>query len=82
MGPSRLLAQPLWVNLLALVPLSLYFALRRRGIQISWRQFLFATIFALAFGFVEATVAVYLARIIREVIASDSHWCEVGCKSR
>jgi len=60
MGPSRLLAQPLWVNLLALVPLSLYFALRRRGIQISWRQFLFATIFALAFGFVEATVAVYL----------------------
>jgi hypothetical protein len=23
-----------------------------------------------------------LARIIREVIASDSHWCEVGCKSR
>jgi hypothetical protein len=23
-----------------------------------------------------------LARIIREVIASDSYWCEVGCKSR
>ena len=23
-----------------------------------------------------------LARIIREDIASDSHWCEVGCKSR
>src|SRR3974390_154332 len=61
MGPSRLLAQPLWVNLLALVPLSLYFALRRRGIQISWRQLLFATIFALAFGFVEAAVAVYLS---------------------
>ena len=23
-----------------------------------------------------------LARIIREDIASASHWCEVGCKSR
>lgn len=61
MGQFRLLAHPLWVNLLVLVPLALYFAWRNRGIQISWRQFLFATIFSVAFGFVEAAVAVYLS---------------------
>jgi hypothetical protein len=56
----RLPAQPLWVNLLVLVPLAVYFGWRRRGIQIFRRQFVFATIFALSFGFVEAAVAVYL----------------------
>ena len=61
MGRSGLLAHPLWVNFLVLVPLALYLGWRRRGIQISAQQFLFATIFALAFGFVEAAVVVYLA---------------------
>ena len=61
MGQSRLLAQPLWINLLVLVPVAVYFAWRRRGIQISGRQFLFATIFAVSFGFVEAAAAVYLS---------------------
>src|SRR5580765_310149 len=61
MGQSRLLAHPLWVNLLVLVPLASYFAWRRSGIQIPRRQFFFATMFALAFGFVEAAVAVYLS---------------------
>jgi hypothetical protein len=61
MGHSLLLAHPLWVNLLALVPLAPYVAWRRTGIQIPGRQLLFATIFALAFGFVEAAVVVYLS---------------------
>jgi hypothetical protein len=61
MGQSRLLAQPLWVNLLVLVPVAVYFAWRRKGIQISGRQLLFAAVFALAFGFVEAAVVVYLS---------------------
>jgi hypothetical protein len=60
MGQFQLLAQPLWVNLLLLIPLALYFAWRSKRIQISGGQFLFATIFALAFGFVEAAVVVYL----------------------
>ncbi len=60
MGQFQLLAQPLWVNLLVLIPLALFFGWRSRGIQISGRQFFFATTFALAFGFVEATVVVYL----------------------
>ena len=61
MGEFRLLAHPLWVNLLVLIPVLLYFAWRIRGIQIPGRQLLFATIFALAFGFLEAAVAGYLS---------------------
>jgi hypothetical protein len=61
MGEFRFPAHPLWVNLLVLIPLAVYFAWRRKGIQIPGRQILFATIFALAFGFVEAAVAVYLS---------------------
>src|SRR5215469_9949099 len=60
MGHFQFLAQPVWVNLLVLTPFALYFVGRSRSIQISGRQFLFATVFALAFGFVEAAVVVYL----------------------
>ena len=51
----------MWVNLLVLIPLTLYFAWRNRGVQIPGRQLLFVSIFALAFGFVEAAAAVYLS---------------------
>src|SRR5215471_12041693 len=61
MGQSRLMAHPLSVNLLVLVPMAVYFAWRRKGIQISGRQLLFATTFAIAFGFVEAAVVTYLS---------------------
>jgi len=60
MAQFQLLAQPLWVNLLLLIPLALFFGWRSRGIQISGRKLLVAAIFATAFGFVEATVVVYL----------------------
>jgi hypothetical protein len=58
---GRILAHPPWVNLLILVPVAVYFAWRRRGFQISGRQLLFASIFAVAFGFVEAAVVAYLS---------------------
>lgn len=61
MGQFRLLAHPLWVNLLVLIPLALFLAWRNRGIQISGRPLLFVTIFSLAFGFVEAAAAIYLS---------------------
>jgi hypothetical protein len=60
MGQFQFLAQPLWVNLLVFIPLGLFIGWRSRGLQISGCQFLFATLFALAFGFVEAAVVVYL----------------------
>ena len=55
-----LLAQPLWVNLLVFIPLGLFLGWRSKGLQISGTQLLFATLFGLAFGFVEAAVVVYL----------------------
>jgi len=59
MAQFQVLAQPLWVNLLV-CPTSPVFRRRRKGVQISGRQLLLATLFALAFGFVEAAVVVYL----------------------
>ena len=60
MEQFQLLAQPLWVNLLVVIPLVVFFGWRGRSVQISVRQLVFATVFALAFGFVEAAVVVYL----------------------
>jgi hypothetical protein len=71
MGEFRLLAHPLSVNLLVLVRLILYFSWRNRGIQISERQLLFVGIFALAFGFGEAVVAIRVSRFHAE--ASHAH---------
>lgn len=53
-------AQPWWVNLLIMVPGVVYFLWRRKNLQLVWRQMLAITVFALAFGFVEAAVVVYL----------------------
>jgi hypothetical protein len=60
MGQVQLLAQPLWVNLLVFIPLGVLVGWRSKGLQISASQLLFATLFALAFGFGEAAVVVYL----------------------
>jgi hypothetical protein len=60
MGQFQLLAYPLWVNLFVFLPLCVFIGWRGRGLQIPARQFLFVTLFALAFGFVEAAVVVYL----------------------
>jgi hypothetical protein len=56
----QVFARPWWVNLLIVVPGAAYFLWRRRGLQFAWRQMLALTAFALAFGFVEGTVVVYL----------------------
>jgi hypothetical protein len=53
-------AQPWWVNLLVLIPFTTYFALRRTGLLLRWRQLTALAIFATSFGFVEAAVVVYL----------------------
>ena len=57
-------AQPWWVNLLLLIPLATYFAYRRKGLSLHWRQLVTIAIFAAAFGFVEAAVVVYLRAAI------------------
>jgi hypothetical protein len=55
----HLWAQPLWVNLLNLIPLAAAFKFRRKHL-LGWRQLILITLFAGAFGFVEAAVVVYL----------------------
>jgi hypothetical protein len=56
----QLFAQPWWVNLLLFVPLVAVYRWRRKPLDLSASQLLFAGLFAAAFGFVEACVVVYL----------------------
>jgi hypothetical protein len=60
MAQWQLFAQPWWVNLLILIPVIAFWAWRKQGLEIRRRQLLFIAIFAIAFGFVEAAVVVYL----------------------
>jgi len=57
----KLIAVPWWVNLLVLVPPFACFLWKRSGgVALAARQLLTSGVFAAAFGFVEATVVVYL----------------------
>lgn len=56
----RLVAQPWWVNLAILIPLAAYWAWRIRGTGLTARHLVFSGLFAVAFGFLEATVVAYL----------------------
>jgi hypothetical protein len=64
MEKLQLWAQPWWVNLLILIPVATYFAFRRKGRLLSRRTLLTIAVFAVAFGFVEAAVVVYLRAAI------------------
>src|SRR5882724_8936102 len=55
-----LVAQPWWVNLIALIPPLAYFSWRRGGVALSARQLAVSGVFAASFGFMEAVVVVYL----------------------
>ena len=56
----KLIAEPWWVNLLVLVPPFAYFRWKRGGVALASKQLFTSGVFAAAFGFVEATVVVYL----------------------
>lgn len=53
-------AQPLWVNALVLVPFIIYFLWRKEGLRISRGILIITALFGISFGFVEASVVVYL----------------------
>ena len=59
-----LVAQPWWVNLIALIPPLAYFSWRRGGVALSARQLAVSGVFAASFGFLEAVVVVYLRAAI------------------
>lgn len=56
----QLFAHPWWVNLLILVPVAMYLLWRRDGLDLNVTRKLIIAVFAVAFGFVEAAVVVYL----------------------
>ena len=60
MNALPLFARPGWVNLLILVPLASFALWRRTGLDIAARILIAAGVFGMAFGFVEASVVVYL----------------------
>ena len=60
MRQFQIWAQPWWVNVLILIPLAAAFIFRRAGCLLGRRQLVVITMFAAAFGFVEASVVVYL----------------------
>jgi len=60
MNEFVLLAEPWWVNLFIFVPFVTYYLWRRKGLAIPISVFLTASLFGIAFGFVEAAVVVYL----------------------
>lgn len=53
-------AQPWWVNLLLLIPAIAAFTARREKLPLIRRQLFLMAVFAVAFGFAEAAVVVYL----------------------
>jgi hypothetical protein len=55
-----LFATPGWVNFLILIPIVPYLLSRKDKIRVGKKRLLIAAIFAVAFGFVEAAVVVYL----------------------
>ena len=57
-------AEPWWVNLLLLVPLVSFYAWRNSGLAIANRTLVVTAFFGAAFGFVEASVVVYLGAIM------------------
>jgi len=54
------LAQPWWVNLLALIPFIAWAGWRGKRLVVSGRQLILLAVFASAFGFVESAVVIYL----------------------
>jgi hypothetical protein len=60
MPAVQLFAHPWWVNLLIFIPVVMYLFWRRNGLELTGRQRLTLAAFALAFGFVESAVVVYL----------------------
>ena len=60
MTSFSLFASPWWVNLLIFIPFAAYYFWRHNKLEVTHGQLLFSAVFAIAFGFVEAAVVVYL----------------------
>jgi len=60
MNEFILFAQPWWVNLLIVIPFISYYLWQTEGLRISKQILVVSGLFGIAFGFVEASIVVYL----------------------
>ena len=60
MDKFNLLAAPIWVNFLILIPILLFFYWRKSKLSISRKTLLYTLIFGIAFGAIEASCVIYL----------------------
>lgn len=60
MNEFQLFAQPWWANIFIIIPFAAYYFWRKRGLEISKFTLLISALFGIAFGFMEASVVVYL----------------------
>lgn len=60
MNEFTLFARPWWVNFLICVPFVAYYLWRKEGIVISRWMLVVSGLFGIAFGFIEASVVIYL----------------------
>ena len=60
MNEFQLFAEPWWVNLLILIPFAAYYLWLKNGLIISKWILVISALFGIAFGFIEASVVVYL----------------------
>jgi hypothetical protein len=83
MTPDRftLLASPWWVNLFLLLPLACWWFWRRSGLYLSRSTLIFAALFALAFGFVEAAVVVYIRAAVGMLAGMNGTLTDVARES-
>ncbi len=76
-----LFASPWWVNLLILIPPAVFLWFRHPGLKLSGPQLAYSALFALAFGFVEAAVVVYL-RVVTGLLSGGAPEILAGLPAR
>jgi hypothetical protein len=77
MARFQAFAQPWWVNLLILVPIAMYLLWRRDGLELNLRKKFGIAAFAVAFGFVEAAVVVYLRAALGQLPGYQGTFAEM-----
>lgn len=78
MNASVSLAEPWWVNLLILLPFVTYYMCKRKGLAIPTSVFYVASLFGIAFGFVEGAVVIYLRAAVGLLPGYDGTLADVA----
>ena len=72
------LAQPWWVNCLIFVPFVAYYLWKDKGLALPISSFILASLFGIAFGFVEGAVVIYLRAAVGLLPGYDGTLADVA----